>query len=138
MELKFHPFFMPTNNTQNPNSQYVVSQPPVVVQQAPAPQPKIKTGRPLGYKVAESIWVLFSVLEALIGLRIIFLLLGAKSNGFTSFLYNFTDIFVVPFQGIFPSPGTATAYFDVAAVLAMVIYAVVSWGIGGLIRAISD
>ncbi len=62
------------------------------------------------------------------------MLLGANPrSGFTSFLYLFSGIFIAPFSGIF-NPITTTglvsrSVFDPATIVAMVIYALIAWGI---------
>jgi hypothetical protein len=79
------------------------------------------------------VWFIFGVLEILLGLRILFLLLGARASGFAAFLYTLTAPFVAPFRGIFAAPAAGSAYFDSAAVLAMIIYALLAWGIAALV-----
>lgn len=80
------------------------------------------------------IYYLLGLIEILLGLRFIFMLLGANPrSGFTSFLYMITGIFIAPFSGIF-NPFTSTglvsrAVFDPATLVAMIIYALVAWGI---------
>ncbi|HVF24500.1 MAG TPA: hypothetical protein VNA23_01340, partial [Anaerolineales bacterium] len=51
------------------------------------------------YKVSQIIWLLFGGLEALIGIRVILMLIGANpANGFTAFVYQLTQLFLWPFQ----------------------------------------
>jgi uncharacterized protein YggT (Ycf19 family) len=68
--------------------------------------------------------LLFGILAALIGLRILLLLLVAnQTNSIVDFVYDVTEPFVAPFRGIFNfntvSPGGGSV-FDVAAVVALV------------------
>lgn len=89
-------------------------------------------------RVKDIVWFIFGLIEVLLILRIIFLLLGARANGFAAFLYTLTAPFVAPFRGIFPAPAAAGAYFDSAAVLALIIYALLAWGATTLVEVIMD
>lgn len=79
------------------------------------------------------IWYVVGLIEVFLLARLVFLLLGANTTGFTSFLYGLTDPFVAPFRGIFPSPGGSGGYFSTATILAMILYALIGWGISALI-----
>ncbi len=80
------------------------------------------------------IWYVIGLINVLLALRFVFLLLGARNTGFTSFLYNITNPLMAPFKGIFASPAAETGYFDTASLLAMVVYALIGWGIVSLIE----
>lgn len=84
------------------------------------------------------IYYLTSLLEILFAFRLVFKGLGANPlNGFVSFIYNVTGFFLAPFLGIFPpavSKGVeTTAVFEPATVIAMIVYALVAWGLANLI-----
>ena len=79
------------------------------------------------------VWYIVGFLEILLLFRLAFLLLGAHNTGFAAILYQVTHPLVGLFAGIFPAPGTDTGYFDTAALLAMVVYALIGWGIVSLI-----
>jgi uncharacterized protein YggT (Ycf19 family) len=89
-------------------------------------------------KVAQLVWYAFGLINVVLALRIFFLLFNAQSSGFTGFLYNITAPFVMPFAGIFPAPGQGATYFDTAALVAIIIYSLVGWGIVTLIRIVSN
>ena len=90
-------------------------------------------------RVSSVIWFVTGVLETLIALRVVFRLLEAStSSGFVRFIYGFTDPFVRPFQGIFADPAADGAVLDSAALTAMVIYALATWGIVRLIWLLFD
>jgi len=85
------------------------------------------------FKAKSIIYYILGVIETLLGLRFIFMLLGANPrSGFTSFLYAITGIFIAPFSGIFNPVSTtglsARSVFDPATIIAMAIYALVGWG----------
>jgi len=89
---------------------------------AAAPSPLVMVRRVLG--------LLFGILVVLIGLRILLLLLGAnEGNALVDGIYGITEIFVAPFRGVFSidqvSP-TGSSVFDVAAVVALVGWALIA------------
>jgi len=88
-------------------------------------------------KKNQVVWYIVGIIDAILLLRIIFLLLGAREVGFATILYAITDPFVTLFQGIFASPALSGAYFDSAAVLAIVIYTLIAWGIASLINVMN-
>jgi uncharacterized protein YggT (Ycf19 family) len=84
-------------------------------------------------KKNQIVWYIIGVINALLVLRLLFLLFGAKNVGFASLLYSVTDPFVSLFKGIFAAPKFDGAYFDTAALLAIVVLSLVGWGIAALI-----
>lgn len=83
------------------------------------------------------VWYVVGIIDLLLLLRIIFHLFGARSAGFSDFLYTITGPFVAPFRGIFASPSVEGSYFDTASLVAIVIYALIGWLIVGLINLIT-
>lgn len=80
--------------------------------------------------VKQVVYLVLGVLETLLVLRFALKLLAANPNAaFTSFVYGLTEPFVTPFEGVFPTPGTHGTILDLAAVLAMIVYALLAWGI---------
>lgn len=73
------------------------------------------------------IWYLVGIINLFLALAIIFKLFGAKAVGFASFLYAVANFFAAPFRGIFPNPKVEGAYFDTAALVAIVVYVLVGW-----------
>jgi uncharacterized protein YggT (Ycf19 family) len=89
-------------------------------------------------KIIQLVWFVVGFINVILIIRIIFLLFSARSSGFTGFLYNITSPFVSPFVGIFPVPGQANTFFDTAALVAIIIYSLATWGIVTLIRIMSN
>jgi uncharacterized protein YggT (Ycf19 family) len=85
------------------------------------------------YKANSWISYVVGIVEALLALRVLFLLFGARDTGFAAMLYGITEPLVAPFRGIFAAPGVETGFFDTAAILAMVVYALLGWAIAALI-----
>ncbi|KPU45523.1 hypothetical protein OXPF_07560 [Oxobacter pfennigii] len=87
------------------------------------------------YREQNVVYYVLGILEVLLGLRLLFKLLGANaSSGFVSFLYSLTRIFIVPFQGIFNMVASDGAVFEPATAVAMLIYAIIAYGVVYLLR----
>jgi uncharacterized protein YggT (Ycf19 family) len=84
------------------------------------------------------IWLLFGVLIALIAIRFVFLMLGAnEGNVIVDAIYAITEPFVAPFRGIFSFDEVrpiGESKIDVAALVAIVGWALVAAVIGALLR----
>lgn len=79
------------------------------------------------------IWYVVGIVDLLLLLRIVFYLFGARSVGFASFLYNITNPLVAPFRGIFTNPSADGSFFDVASLVAIVVYVLIGWLVSRLI-----
>lgn len=90
------------------------------------------------YWITRITYFLLGVLEVLLLLRFIFRLFGAnQDNGFIMFLYNLSHIFVAAFNGIFNDQTLGrNGVFEVSTLIAMLIYALLAWGIVSLGRVL--
>jgi len=96
-----------------------------------------REGRITTFKVTQLIWLLLAILEAVIGLRFIFKLIGVNSaNPFASFLYGLTNFFVAPFASLTGAPAANGMVFEFSTLIAMIIYALVGWGIERIVYVI--
>lgn len=87
------------------------------------------------------IYYVLGLLEILLAFRLILKLLGANpGSGFVAFIYSITHIFLTPFTAIFRSAVTdgieTTAVFEPSTMIAMVVYALIAWGIVKLLIAL--
>jgi hypothetical protein len=89
-------------------------------------------------KTNQIIWLFIHLIAILIGLRIVFLLLGANMSGFASIIYNLSQPFVVLFQGIFPAARANGSYFDSAAILALVVWYLLGFIITYIINVVGS
>lgn len=81
-------------------------------------------------KATQIIWLATGILEALIGIRFILRLLAANPDaGFARFIYGVTEVFLVPFTPLFADPEAAGSVLEVSSLVAMLIYALVAWGV---------
>lgn len=93
-------------------------------------------------KARKIVYYILGVLEVLFAFRLVFKLLGANPQSpFVSFIYSVSQAFLSPFSGIFRSAVTkgieAQAVLEPTTIIAMIVYAVVAWGIVKLIEIIS-
>ena len=83
-------------------------------------------------------YFILGVIEVILLLRLIFRLLGAnQDNSFITFLYNLSHIFVGPFNGIFNDQALGrSGVFETSTLIAMLVYALIAWGIVSLGRVV--
>lgn len=76
-----------------------------------------------------------SVVTTLVAIRFVLKLLGASSqSGFVTLIYNLTDGPVAPFRAIFPGASAQGSAVDAASLVAIVVYALVGWGLVSLVK----
>ncbi len=73
-------------------------------------------------KISQVLWFIGHLIALLLGLRFLFLALGANMRGIVLFVYQVSSVFVFPFRGIFPSPREGEFYFDTAAILGILMF----------------
>ena len=88
------------------------------------------------------IYFLFGALEVLLAFRLVLKLMGASmASGFVDLIYGLSGIFILPFEGIFRravTQGLETAsVLEPSTLVAMIVYAVLAWGIVKLVRIFS-
>ena len=90
------------------------------------------------YWITSMVYFVLGVLEVIMALRFVFRLLGAhQTSTFVIFLYNLSHVFVYPFNGIFNDQTIgSTSVFEVSTLIAMLIYALIAWGLVALGRVI--
>jgi hypothetical protein len=88
-------------------------------------------------KKNQVVWYIVAFIDALLIMRMLFLLLGARSVGFANILYSVTAPFTALFKGIFPTPHVQGSYFDTAAVLAIVVVTLLGWALSSLINLVN-
>ncbi len=92
--------------------------------------------------VEHLIYFLFGIMEVLLAFRLVFKLTGASlSSAFVGLIYGLTGIFILPFEGIFRR-GFAqgletTSVLEPSTLVAIIVYAVLAWGIVKLLRILS-
>lgn len=89
------------------------------------------------YWITAGTYFVLGVLEVILFLRFLFRLLGAnEGNAFITFLYALSLIFVGAFNGIFNDQALGHSVFELSTLTAMLIYALIAWGIVSLGRLV--
>ena len=88
------------------------------------------------------IYFIFGALEILLAFRLVLKLLGASpASAFVSMIYGLSRIFILPFEGIFRRGVTqgieTAAVLEPSTLVAMVVYAILMWGIVKLVHILS-
>lgn len=83
--------------------------------------------------------IIFGAIEILLAFRLVFKLLGVNpTNGFVQGIYTVTQIIVGIFEGIFSRATTGgietTSVLEPATLIAMVVVALIAWGVMKLIK----
>ncbi|QQS21409.1 MAG: YggT family protein [Candidatus Moraniibacteriota bacterium] len=85
-------------------------------------------------RMGRIVYYIVGVIEVLLAFRLVFQLLGASlKSGFVQFIYSLSGVFNLPFSGIFSRATTkgveTVAVFDPSTIIAMIVYAILAWGI---------
>lgn len=82
------------------------------------------------------VWFIAGVLLVLLAFRFVLLLLGAnQDNGFANLVYSITYPFAVPFFGLFGyTLHYGVSQFELSTLVAMVVYALIAYGIARLLN----
>jgi hypothetical protein len=101
---------------------------------APAPASITEEGR-YNFRAAAIVGFVVGVVDILIAGRFLGKLFGASTqSAFVSFINTVSGPLVAPFQGIFGNGGSKANSFETADLVAIVVYAVIGWGLVMLIR----
>jgi hypothetical protein len=104
---------------------------------APAPVSITEEGR-YNFRAAAIVGFLVGLVDILIAARFLGKLLGASAqSAFVNFIYQVSGPLVAPFQGIFGNGGSKANSFETADLVAIVVYAVIGWGLVMLIRIVT-
>jgi hypothetical protein len=69
----------------------------------------------------------FTVVEGLIGLRVVLKLIDANSqNAFAGLVYKLTALFVAPFAGLVGNPAMGGNVLEITSLVALIVYALVA------------
>ncbi len=81
-------------------------------------------------QISALIGFFFGILEGLIGIRVLLRLIDANpANPFAMLVYNFTALFLAPFNGLVPSPAVDGMVLEVSSIIAIIVYALVAWAL---------
>jgi predicted trehalose synthase len=89
--------------------------------------------RGIASKVTQAIYLIFGIVEALLVIRFVLKLLGANPEvGFASLIYRLSSPLVAPFVGLFGTPQMNGMVLELEALVAIVVYGLVAWGLAKL------
>jgi uncharacterized protein YggT (Ycf19 family) len=114
-----------------------IQQPDSAPASAPAPVEYASTTEkaPYNFRAVAVVGFIVGVVDIFIVARFLGKLLGASAHSaFVNFIYQVSSPMVAPFTGIFGDTGSKTNTFETASLVAIVVYAVIGWGIVVLIR----
>ncbi len=99
----------------------------------------VSRGDGTNLRIRRTVCYIAGVLEILLACRFVLKLLGANpKSGFASVVYAVSRVFLAPFAGIFRAAvaqGVETkSILEPGTIIAMIVYALVAWGIVKLIR----
>lgn len=91
------------------------------------------------FQVNRIIYSLLSLLEIVLGIRFVLKLIAANpGSGFASFIYGISGAFTAPFNALLGTPSAGGSALEVTTLVAMVIYALLTWIIVRVIQIVTD
>lgn len=81
-------------------------------------------------RVPQIVYLVAGIIDTLLIVRLVLKLLAANpAAGFSSLIYGVTAPFVALFVGVFPNAQNQGSVLDLAALLAIIVYGLLAWGI---------
>ena len=115
-----------------------VQQQSPAIASAPVERPSVSEWAPYNFRAAAAVGFIVGVVDILIAARFLGKLFGASAHSaFVNFIYQVSGPIVSPFTGIFGDTGSKTNTFETASLVALVVYAVIGWGLVVLIRIVT-
>jgi uncharacterized protein YggT (Ycf19 family) len=91
----------------------------------------------ISFKTTQIILLVFGILEAMIGLRIVLKLIGANPDSpIVALIYGITAPFLAPFLGLIGSPTMGNMVLEASSMFAITIYALIALALEKLIWVI--
>lgn len=88
---------------------------------------------------SELILLLFGAIEALLGLRVLLLLLGANpASPFAALIYNLSWPLAWPFRGLVPDAAQGASLLEVSTLIGMVVYLIAGFLLAWLLDLLAD
>jgi uncharacterized membrane protein len=91
------------------------------------------------FQVNRILWGIFAFLEILLAFRFLLKLIGANpESGFAVLIYGLTGLFIGSFVGLILTPVYGGAALELTTLIAMLVYALIFWGIAWVIKIVVD
>ncbi|MGO8946689.1 MAG: YggT family protein [Ktedonobacterales bacterium] len=82
------------------------------------------------YRMPQIVYLVAGIIDTLLVIRLVLKLLAANpAAGFTTLIYGVTNPFVALFEGVFSNAQSQGNVLDLAALLAIIVYGLLAWGI---------
>jgi hypothetical protein len=99
----------------------------------------VKTGATSSQTSEYFVYYFFGILETILAFRLILKIAGASINSwFVSIIYTLSRFFIMPFEGVFRKSTAqgveTTSVFEPSTIVALIVYALLAYGIVKLIR----
>jgi YggT family protein len=89
-------------------------------------------------RARQVIYLVFSILEALLAIRFVLMLLGANpSAGFAAMIYALTDPFLLPFAGLFGQPAAGGSVIETNTIVALIVYPLLAWLLAKIVSLVA-
>jgi uncharacterized protein YggT (Ycf19 family) len=86
--------------------------------------------RLFSFKATQWIWLVLGIVESLIAMRVVLKIIAANPGSpFAAFIYNLSAVFLYPFAGLVGTPATGGMVLEISSIIAMMVYALLAWGI---------
>lgn len=86
------------------------------------------------YRAYRFVYFILGFVEVMLALRLFLKMMGANPESFfAKVMYGISGLLLLPFNGLFPTPpptaGVIARVFEGSAVVAMIVYALIAWGV---------
>lgn len=89
------------------------------------------------FRAYQIIWYILGVVEVLLAFRFVLRFLGANPDtGFTSFIYNLSAPFALPFRGVIRATQVGNSTIEWSTLIAMIVYLIIAYGLVKLFQLI--
>lgn len=106
--------------------------PPVVKTEHPQ---KVFEKKKAIFRTHQIIWYVLTIVEILIGFRMLLKALGANpTSGFTNLVYALSNPFVLPFRGILQVDTSGASTFEWSNIIAAAVYLIIAYGLVYLLQ----
>ena len=129
----------PANQSVDRREETVVTQQPGYAATEQVTRDVAAERRQTLFQITRIVWSILVFLEVLLGLRFMLKLIAANpDSGFAALMYGITNPFIAPFAGLIATPTSGGTILEATTLIAMVIYALIFWGIVSVIRIVTD
>src|SRR5262245_40391121 len=91
----------------------------------------------LRLKLIQLVWLVFGIVEALLGLRFALKIIAANpDNAFASAIYNIPAPFMFPFRDLTITPSANGIVLELNTLIAMAVYALLTWAVFNVLAII--